>query len=149
MANKELRKMTRKDLLEILVEQQRIIEQLESKVDEYESDKQRNQVLIDRAGSIADAVITINDVFGKAQTVADQYLCEIEKLKERTVQQTQAECEQIIAAANKKAESIIGDAETMRREKLKELYVIYQKINNYLNTHPNIKEHIENTGSLK
>lgn len=153
MQNKDLRRMSRKDLLEILVEQQKIIEKLELKISEYEEKEESERIVIDNAGSIAEAVVSLSDIFDRAQSVADQYLCEIENLKKRSVQQAQEECDRMIEDAQEKASMIIRDAEATRIKKLQELnaYVkeINQKVDLYFKSHPEVKGYVENNSSSK
>lgn len=153
MQNRDLRRMSRKDLLEILVEQQKIIEKLKQKIDEYEEKKERNRIVTENAGSIAEAVVSLNDIFGTAQKAADQYLCEIKDLKARSILQAQEEHDRLIEDAQNKAAEIINGAETIRTKKLQELkeYVeeINKKVNDYLNSHPKIKEYVEDSNSAK
>ena len=153
MQNKDLRRMSRKDLLEILVEQQKIIEKLELKISEYEEKEERERIVVDNAGSIAEAVVSLSDIFDHAQSVADQYLCEIENLKKRSVQQAQEEYDRMIEGAQEKATAIIQNAEDVRTKKLQKLneYVkgINKQVNDYLNSHPQIKKYIENNSSAK
>ena len=152
MQNKDLRRMSRKDLLEILVEQQKIIEELKSKISKYEENEESERIVIDNAGSIAEAVVSLSDIFNHAQSVADQYLHEIENLKKRSAQQAQEECDRMIEGAQEKA-SIIQNAEAVRTKKLQEMnaYVkeINQKEDRYLRSHPEDKGYIENNNTAK
>lgn len=153
MQSKDLRRMSRKDLLEILVEQQKIIEEFKSKISEYEENEKSERIVIDNAGSIAEAVVSLSGIFDRAQSVADQYLREIENLKKRSVQQAQEECDRMIEGAQEKASTIIQNAEAVRTKKLQELneYVkeINQKVNGYFKSHPEVKRYIENNSSAK
>ena len=153
MQNKDLRRMSRKDLLEILVEQQKIIEELKSKISKYEENAESERIAIDNAGSIAEAVVSLSDIFNHAQSVADQYLHEIENLKKRSAQQAQEECDRMIEGAQEKASMIIQNAEAVRTKKLQELnaYVkeINQKVDRYFKSHPEVKGYIENNNSAK
>jgi cell division septum initiation protein DivIVA len=74
MTNKELRKLSRENLLEIMVEQQRRIESLEDQVEELTETLRDRRIAISESGSIAEAAIQLSHVFEAAQMAADTYL---------------------------------------------------------------------------
>lgn len=80
MEEKYLRKLRRSDLLELLVSQAEKIESLEYKISDLEKQLEDKTLLIEKAGSIAEASLQINKIFETAQAAADQYLANIERL---------------------------------------------------------------------
>jgi vacuolar-type H+-ATPase subunit H len=62
------------------------------------------------AGSIADAAVSITNVFSAAQTAADLYLQEISCMKE----ETEKECAKILEEARQKAAKILSDSENIK-----------------------------------
>ena len=66
MANKELRSLSKLELLEILHRQELEIERLKSEKDDH--------IPIERAGSIAEASLMVSGVMKAAQDAADMYL---------------------------------------------------------------------------
>ncbi|MGT2802322.1 hypothetical protein [Streptococcus henryi] len=80
MEEKYLRKLRRSDLFELLVSQAEKIESLEAKVSDLEKQLEDKTLLIEKAGSIAEASLQINKIFETAQAAADQYLANIERL---------------------------------------------------------------------
>jgi len=85
MTEKELRKLSRAEVLQMLIMQTERVEQLEKELKEKEADYQNQiraleEALDDKrirnrkAGSIAAAALEINGVFEAAQKAADQYL---------------------------------------------------------------------------
>lgn len=74
MTDKQLQKLTRRQLLEILVEQGRKIEQLEEQLERANIRLAEKQLKIKNAGSIAQAAMALTDIFEKAQQAADLYL---------------------------------------------------------------------------
>lgn len=74
MTNKELRKLSRKQLLELMLEQSRRIELLERQLEQANSALAQRQLVMADAGNIAEAALRLNDVFAAAQAAADQYL---------------------------------------------------------------------------
>lgn len=67
MTDKELRKLNRSALLEMLVEQSRENDRLRAQVDELQRLLSDRQLKINQAGSIAEASLQLNQVFEAAQ----------------------------------------------------------------------------------
>lgn len=82
MTEKEFRKLSRLELLEILTEQSRRIEELSQKLEETEKKLQSRKLQIEKAGSIAEASLQLNRVFEAAQAAADQYLENVRYINE-------------------------------------------------------------------
>jgi ABC-type transporter Mla subunit MlaD len=78
MTNKELRKLNRAQLLEILIEQSKEIDELKSKLNDAQEKLNDRKIKIDKAGSIAQAALEISKIFEDAQKAADLYLENIE-----------------------------------------------------------------------
>lgn len=74
MTDRELRKLNRRELLELLIEQERELEHLQEMLREAEERTQSREIQISEAGSIAEAALMLNGVFEAAQAAADQYL---------------------------------------------------------------------------
>ena len=77
MDEKELKKMNRADLLEILYEQQLRIEALEKENKELLSQLDAKKIALKDTGSIAEASLALTNVFAEAQKAADLYLANI------------------------------------------------------------------------
>lgn len=77
---KQLRKLKRSDLFELLVEQANEIEELQERVNELEDKLQRREINLSEAGSIAEAALAISKVFDEAQAAADVYLNNVKRL---------------------------------------------------------------------
>ena len=88
MTDKELRHLSRSELLETLTAQNKQIELMQAKIDELQAALDNRDIVIDRAGSIAEASMQLNGIFTAAQATADQYLDNIERIRH----QTDAEC---------------------------------------------------------
>ncbi len=74
MTDRELRKLSRTGLLEILLTQSREIERLKSEVEELNERLDDRDMIMSHSGSIAEASLRINSVFEAAQRAADQYV---------------------------------------------------------------------------
>ncbi len=107
MKEKELRKLNRKQLLELLLVQTERTDELEKKLKATEDMLRDRQMTELQAGNIAEAALKLNNVFKSAQSAADQYL-------ENIISQSSAIDEKVSAMeseAKKKAEDMIADAE--------------------------------------
>ena len=74
MTEKELRRLSRMDLLEMLLEQSKEVERLQQELAEARQQLEERRIMTEEAGSIAEAALRINRVFEAAQAAADQYL---------------------------------------------------------------------------
>lgn len=83
MTEKELKKLHRSDLLELLIAQEKENEQLRSQIAQLETRLADRTIAIDQAGSIAEASLQINGVLQAAQNAAAQYLENIRLLSGR------------------------------------------------------------------
>ena len=80
MTKRELQRLSRADLLELLVAQVKENEELRERLAEAQEQLADKQIKIQQAGSIAEAAIQINRVFEAAQLAADQYLENVHRL---------------------------------------------------------------------
>ncbi len=74
MTDKELRRLSRSELLEMLIEQMEENEKLRNRLEEAEADLRNRKIIIKRAGSLAEAALELNHVFQAADEAARQYL---------------------------------------------------------------------------
>ena len=85
MNDKELKKLNRKELLEILLSQAKLIEELESELARTQKELNNKTIILKEAGSIAEATLRLSGIFEKAQEVADEYLNSIKESKDLLV----------------------------------------------------------------
>ncbi len=86
MQDKDLRKLSRADLLELLITQTKRVEELEGQLAKAVRQLEDRQIAIDKAGSLAEAALVLNGVFDAAQQAAQQYLENIQRLSARQQQ---------------------------------------------------------------
>ncbi|MBQ4248932.1 MAG: DNA repair protein [Clostridia bacterium] len=79
MVKNELQKLKRAELLQILYEQSRRIDELEAALAEANKKLEDRRLIIENAGSLADAVVKINQVMEAAQAAAEQYIYNIKQ----------------------------------------------------------------------
>ena len=123
MTDKELRRLRRDDLLQILINQQRSLDEYAVLVEDYEKQLNDRRISVEESGSLAEAALKLNGVFEAAQKAADQYLeetkarvqslrDEVEKA-EREREAAKKQADEILAKARAEAERIVSIA---RRE---------------------------------
>ncbi len=105
MINKELKKLNRRELVDVIYQLKKNEEQLQEKIAALESELQDRRIHLSTAGSVAEAAADITGIFSVAQSTADMYLREIASMKE----DAKRECENMIEEANKKVEAIMAD----------------------------------------
>ena len=76
-----LKKLKRQDLLEMLIQEEKKIDQLEKELAEAREQLKNRQILIEESGTLAEAALKLNGIFEAAQAAADQYL---ENIKNRS-----------------------------------------------------------------
>ena len=83
---KELRKMNRTELIEIIYALKKEEEEVNQKLEEAEQQLQNRTIQIAKAGSIAEAAMELNHVFASAQKAADEYLNSVHAVNEEAEQ---------------------------------------------------------------
>ena len=111
MTDKELQKLSRQELLEMLITQTNEVERLKSELRISEEKVQSREIKINEAGSIAKASLELNGVFEAAQAAAEQYLLNI--------QNTESICRQMREEAEEQAEKIVAEAKAEAEAKEK------------------------------
>lgn len=111
MTERELRRLSRTDLLELLVAQRRENEQLRCILDQTQAQLADRTIQIDKAGSIAEASLQLSGIFNAAQDSCQYYLDNIRLLSERQSQvcqqmeqETKEKCDRMVAEAELKAQ---------------------------------------------
>ena len=86
MTDQELRKLSRADLLELLLAQSKENERLREQLRQAEEKLADRKIELETAGSIAQAALQLNGVFEAADRAAAQYLENIRRLAEEAAQ---------------------------------------------------------------
>ncbi len=114
MTNKELRKLSRAELIDILFELQTQNENLTAENRELAAQLESRQLQITEAGSIAEAALRLNGVFEAAQAAADQYVrCTKDSLAiaERTLAAAKRQADTLVQEATAQAQKLLADAD--------------------------------------
>ena len=108
MTDKELRKLSRAELLQMLITQIEENKKMQDRLSEVESKLQDRQICIDNVGSLAEASMSLNGVFQAAEAAAQQYLENIRSMNS----QQEFVCKDMQTKAEKRASEIILEAQT-------------------------------------
>ena len=124
MIGKELKKMSRRELMDIIYQMKKNEQQMQEEIDSLQKALQDKRIRLSVAGSVADAAASITNIFSAAQMTADLYLHEISCMKE----DTERECAAKIQEARQTAEKIISDAEKQNEELKSRCQPDYKKL---------------------
>lgn len=114
MTEKDLKNLSRTDLIKLLQKQMKINEKMKVRVAELETELEDRHIAVKRCGSLAAAALEINHVFEAADAAARQY---IENVKELT-DGNSGIVERAEKEAKAKADELIARTEKLCREKL-------------------------------
>lgn len=107
MISKELKRLSRRELVDIIYQLKKNEEQMREQIAALEAELQDRRIHLSVAGSIAEAATDITGIFSVAQSTADLYLREISSMKE----DAEKECEKMIEEAKKKVATIMEDGQ--------------------------------------
>ena len=107
MTDKELRRLSRSELLEMLIAQTEENDRLKIRLEQAEAQLRDRRIAIDKAGSLAEAALSLNGVFQAAEAAAQQYLENIQRISA----QQDALCRAMKEEAEKETEQIRQEAQ--------------------------------------
>ena len=150
MNAKDLRRLGRTELLEMLIAQTRENDKMKAELAKAKEELSSRNLSIENAGSIAQAALQINGVFESAQRAADQYLENIRaqsfqmamkeqecaERSERLLAETRARCAVMESQSAKKCEEMVLAAEAETKLRWDELY---EKMEAYLREHEQLR----------
>jgi len=132
MTDKELRKLTRAELLELLLVQSRELDKLNTELDDLREQLQKREISLRQSGSIAEAALQLTGVFEAAQAAADLYLENV-RTPNKMLEETQKQCDDLLRSTR---ETVHQVWEVIRQEiyNPKLDYEQWQQISNYIDT---------------
>lgn len=144
MTDNEIKKLSRAELLEILIEQTKEREVEKKQLLELQEKLMSREIKISQAGSIAEASMQLNGVFEAAQEAAKQYLENIERLDldrqvecEKAKKEARQEAEQILSRAHCEADEIVRKA---KQEASQYWIEVSEKLEKFYNDHRGLRE---------
>ena len=109
MTGKELKKLNRYQLLELIILQTQQIDDLKAQLLQTQEQLQAQQIRVSQAGSIAEAALQLNDIFETAQSTADLYLQRV-KQRDDQIEEIEASARQRLQDAETQATRILDNA---------------------------------------
>ena len=82
MTDKDLRRLSRSELLEMLIAQTEENRQLKIRLERAEAQLRDRRIAVEKAGSLAEAALQLNRVFEAADKAAQQYLENVRLMSE-------------------------------------------------------------------
>lgn len=144
MTEKELHKLKRVELLEILVDQGKEIERLSAELEQARKELEDRKIRIDKAGTIAEAAFQLNGVFEAAQAASVQYLENIKYLSGRQEaicadmeEETRRKCAQMEQETKEKCTKMLEEAERGAEQKWEN---ISTKLQDFYDAHQGLRE---------
>ena len=105
MVSKELKKLNRGELIEVIYQMKKNEQQMQDEIASLQEELQERRIRVSVAGSIAEAAVSVTNLFSAAQATADLYLQEIACMKAETEQ----ECAQMIEDARRMVEKMLTE----------------------------------------
>lgn len=106
MTDKELQKLNRRELLEMLIVQTKEVERLQAELDETREKLESRDLMVEKAGSFAQAAFEINGVVESVEAAAAQYLENLKRYGESQKMKYNA----ILEEAHRRATEILTSA---------------------------------------
>ncbi len=107
MTEKELKKLNRAELLEMLIAQSKKLSRVEAELAEAQEELKRRELAVATSGTLAEAALKLSGIFEAADKAAQQY--------RESLQIQQMQAESIVADARAQAQSIIKAAEEQQK----------------------------------
>ena len=141
MTDREMKKLSRAQLLEMLLAQSREVVRLRKELEEAKAQLEDRRIRLAESGNIAEAALRLSGIFETAQEASERYLAEIEAMRNETQnrcriieEQTRRNCEALTRAAREEAEACWDSVRTrIQNEQLEKeswqeiLYILEDK----------------------
>ena len=108
MTDKEFKRLSRSQLIDIIYQLQLKQEELTAENEKLSKELADKRLRVSKAGNIAEAALGIHNVMQAAQDAASQYLEEIRIMHE----ETEKKCQRLLENAQKAANTIVAQAKT-------------------------------------
>ena len=112
MTEKELKKLNRYHLLEMLLIQTQRADSLQKQLDEAQAQLDDREIQMTVMGSLAEASLQLSGIFEAAQNAADLYMKGVEKKAALLEADAERKAEAILEAARDQARKILREAES-------------------------------------
>ena len=111
MTKKELRRLRRADLLEMLIRQSTELQECREKLAAAEDALQKRELALDKAGSIAEAALQLNGVFDAAELACREYIENVRLLCRRQEAESREKAEALLAETRRECDAMRRQSE--------------------------------------
>ncbi len=151
MTDKDIRRLSKTDLLALLREQEDELQKAQAQIARLQANLQDRSTHLEKCGSIAEASLQLNRVFQAAQAAADQYMAEIRDKRDGA----DAEAKQIVERAQREAEARLRAADEAARQRAAQgqaeaaqyWAALEAKLTAFYDCHTGLQELLKSTGS--
>ena len=165
MTGKQLRRLNRKALLEIMIQQAREMESLQIQLDdcrkeleEARASLKKREIALNEAGSIAVAALQLNGIFEVAQAACQQYVDNIQQLNERqaaisaqreTESRAKAETAEKCREEEEACRKRCSDMELEAKQRAEFYWAeVYQRLQSFYEDHKELKKLLDYDATL-
>lgn len=134
MAGKELRHMSRGELIDVIYALKKQQEELAAENEELRQQLSQRELKLQKAGSIAEAAMSLNQVFEAAQQAADQYLQAVytncgdaEEMAKGILADANAQAQKTLEEARRQSETMLSQARAEKAQAEQECQALRQK----------------------
>lgn len=134
MAGKELRHMSRGELIDVIYALKKQQEELAAENEELRQHLSQRELKLQKAGSIAEAAMSLNQVFEAAQQAADQYLQSVyancgdaEEMAKGILADANAQAQNTLEQARCQSETLLSQAKAEKAQTEQECQALRQK----------------------
>ena len=134
MAGKELRHMSRGELIDVIYALKKQQEELAAENEELRQQLTQRELKLQKAGSIAEAAMSLNQVFEAAQQAADQYLQSVyancgdaEEMAKGILADANAQAQKALEEARRQSETLLSQAKAEKARTEQECQALRQK----------------------
>ncbi len=161
MNTKEVKNLSRSDLLEMLIEQTEKADRMEKELEEAKRKVEDREIIISKAGTLAEAAMQMNEVWQAADKAAAQYLSNIMRMyeeqerkymdlerdyakrSEELMGETIRKCEEMEQQTKARCEEMTQKAEA---ESQAYWNAVYEKLEQYCSAHDSLKSLLRSKG---
>jgi cell division septum initiation protein DivIVA len=141
MTDQELRKLSRAELLKMMIQLSLDNEQLTEENKKLKEQAESREINIEELGSIAEASLKINGVMESAQKAADQYVENVKRVSQKTIDETRAYCQKLINEAQARSDALNKTSKEAEEEQWNRTK---EKLDQYVRTHKDWEQQIQN-----
>ena len=134
MAGKELRHMSRGELIDVIYALKKQQEELAAENEELRQQLAQRELKLQKAGSIAEAAMSLNQVFEAAQQAADQYLQSVyancgdaEEMAKGILADANAQAQNTLDESRRQSETLLSQAKAEKAQTEQECQALRQK----------------------